>query len=132
MRESRRRNSRRGNHRRESRVAKMPQMWGSILASKSGREENADASMNSASRQYKNAKIRVKGLYGRGVRSSSAIYRGREEGKGDCFGGGVVMVKVMVEVQMVVENSRGDGDVSYCRCNRHRKDYRNNRERLPE
>jgi len=42
------------------------------------------------------------------------------------------MVKLIVEVKMVVENSRGNGDVSCCRCKRHRNDYRNNRERLPE
>jgi len=65
-RESRRGKSRRGNHRRGSRVARIPQTWGSTLASKSGREENADASMNSASRRYKSAMIRVKGLSGRG------------------------------------------------------------------
>ena len=41
---------RRGSRRRGRRVAKMPQTWGSTLASKSGREENADAVVGPASR----------------------------------------------------------------------------------
>jgi len=49
-RELRRRNSRRGYHKRGSRVAKVPQTRGSRPVFKSGRGENADADVGSASR----------------------------------------------------------------------------------
>jgi len=52
--------------------------------------------------------------------------------------GGVVMVNLMVEVKMVVKlvemmvMKKVIKRWWWCRCNRHRNDYRNNRKRLPE
>ena len=78
----------------------------------------------------KNAKIALRNGLDAGVRSALAIYRGREEGKGDCFGGGVVMLVVVVVIVTVKITGIIVND--YRNNHRSRNDHRNNRKRLPE